>query len=73
MRTVIGSFPQQKVKHGSATDDAVLPQSNWPCSSGEKAGESTKNQEEREEKGEIRQEFRQARGSNTIHILEAKG
>lgn len=67
LRAVSVSFPQQQVKHGGATEDAVLPQSNWLCSSGGKAGESKK-KARREENG-----FRQDRGSKTIHILEVEG
>lgn len=70
---MVRAHSTNKDEHGNAMGDAVLAQTNQLCSSRERAGGRRQNQEEREEgKGESRQAFRQARGSNTIHVLGAE-
>lgn len=43
------------------------------CAVAGRRQERVRKKHEREEKGEIRKEFRQARESNTVRILEAEG
>jgi len=69
---VVHSHSTNKDEHGSATGDAVLARLTGCAAAGRRQKEAIQNQEEsEEEKEENRKVLRQARGSNTTHVLGA--